>query len=116
MVTQFILGPSNSALLQGCADVLDDPPLVVPSTGKMDLEHLRDLPNYKPQLPSHSWEEWEEFIANTDNLLETQPHLDVNKWKLSAAIVRPSPGPPTISSETLALLTKETTAPPKDLQ
>ena len=47
MVTYFILGPSNSALLQGCADVLDAPPLLVPSTGRMNLENLlRDLPKY----------------------------------------------------------------------
>ena len=84
----------------------------------MDLEHLTaDLPKYKPWVSAESWEEWEEFLAKTDDLLSTQPHLPVNKWKLSqlasAAISRPSATSVTLASDTVALLAKETTEPPK---
>ena len=91
-------------LVQDCPDIADDPSLVTPSTDKLDLEHLlRDLPKYRPRLSPHSWEEWEEFMANIDDLHLEHPDLDVNKWNLrnllSAAILTLTPP---LSSDTVA--------------
>ncbi len=114
----FALTILSSISLQDCPDVVDIPSLVEPSTGKMNLEHLsRDLPKYKPWLSPHAWEEWEEFLATTDDLVSTQPGLDLNKWRLhrlvSAAIVRPVPPAASITNDTLTLLAKETTTFPQ---
>lgn len=95
----------------------DVPNLVQPSVDKIDLEHLlRDLPKYKPWLSAQAWEHWEEFIRHTDDLSKTQ-HCS-NAWELprliSAAITRPTCSDSvSISSDTLALLAKETDVPAK---
>ena len=85
----------------------------------MDPERLAcDLPKYKPYISPTSWVHWEEFLANLEdvNKLKTQP------WstpELHSASIRASQqrnenvaSSQIISPEALALLDKETAAPP----
>ena len=103
-------------LLKDCPDAIDVPNLVEPSLDKIDLEHLlRDQPKYKPWLSATAWEHWEEFMWHTEDLGKVQ-HCD-SIWEIpkltSAAITRPTHSESvSISSDTLALLAKETNAPP----
>ena len=74
----------------GCPDVSDIAELVLPSSHKIDLEHLlRNLPKYKPLISVPAWEAWEIFVSKTAELdLVTQ---NPGPWALpiilSAAIV-----------------------------
>ena len=41
----------------------------------MDLEHLfQDLPKYKKFLTASEWEAWEQFEADSAQLLQPNPH------------------------------------------
>ena len=104
--------------MQGCPDVIDSPPLVVPTADKLDLEHLfRDLPKYKRWVSASAWEEWEKFIETSACLLKS----DAVKWELdslvSAAVradyARNQAQKESLSTETLQLLVKETAIPAK---
>ena len=110
---------SLNIFLQGCPDVTDTAPLVTLSTAKLDLEHLlRDLPKYQPWLSPTSWEAWEEFIANSDQLSVVNTDI---LWILpvlkTAAVSRvedsSTQSQQHISDETLQLIGKETQIPNK---
>ena len=107
--------------MQGCPDEIDSPPLVVPTTDKLDLEHLfRDLPKYKRWVTASAWEEWEKFIESSPSLLKS----DAVKWEIdslvSAAIradyARNHAQRESLSPETVQLLAKETAIPAKVMQ
>ena len=45
------------------------PSLLHPTSSKLDPEHLlRDLPKYKPWISAQSWEKWDTFIHQIDQL------------------------------------------------
>jgi len=99
--------------------VVDVPPLVAPCADKLDLEHLfRDLPKYKQWLSASAWENWEEFIATSAELVLNPIPI---KWELSslvsaaitAAHARSQSHSESISLETTQLLAKETAVPKK---
>ena len=98
--------------------MIDSPPLVLPTTGKLDLEHLfRDLPKYKRWVTATAWEEWEKFIETSPSLLKS----DAVKWEMdslvSAAVradyARNQAQKESLSPETIQFLVKETAIPAK---
>ena len=105
---------------KGCPDVTDPPPLVIPSSEKIDMEHLlRDLQKYKNWLSAPAWQAWEQFIANSATL--NQLGAAPIQWKfpllVSAALVasqsRIHDQTDPMSVETTALVAKETATPAK---
>lgn len=101
--------------LQGCPDVKIPPVFVEPSTDKLDVERLvRDLPKYKQWITATSWESWEEFIANTEKLMEVKPL----SWNFSQLIVnaeaaeknRKQQSSSVLTQETVSIIDKETAA------
>ena len=106
-------------ILQGLPAVDDAPDLVKPCGDKLDPEHLiRDLPKYKPYISASSWQHWEEFLSNLDNIEEVRPQLS---WPLtqlySASIIastrRKNQEPPAdVTPATMTILDKETAPPP----
>ena len=73
----------------------DTPPLVSPSTDKLDLECLFcDLPKYKPWPTAQSWDSWETFIANDKELKSIKPmpweFLELQHNAASVEVVRRS--------------------------
>lgn len=107
-------------MFQSCPDASDIAPLVVPSSAKIDLEHLlRDLPKYRQWLSVSAWEAWERFMSTTrelDQLSGGTPH-----WMLptlvSAAIIsahtRVQPETEPLGDGVTQLVSKETAIPAK---
>ena len=55
--------------MQGSPDVADAPDSVSPCGDKIDPARLTcDIPKYKPYLSPSSWQNWEEFLANLENI------------------------------------------------
>ena len=105
-------------LIQGCLDAIDVAPLVVPSSQKVDLEHLmRDLHKYRQWLSTPAWEAWERFMSTTTDLdqLSAEPVDWVLPTLVSAAITashaRMQPPPTPLSAEVSQLVAKDTAVP-----
>ena len=90
--------------------------MVEPNSVKLDLERFyQDLPKYYQYLSPESQQHWELFHSENPESLQAKTDL---RWEMpnlvSAAILRsetPTEPMDEISSETLCLLQKETTAP-----
>ena len=93
---------------------------MVPSSGKIDLEHLlRDLHKYRQWLSGPAWEAWESFMSKTAELDHLT--LDPVPWMLptlvSAAIISSSTRmvqePEPLGAEITRLVSKDTNIPAK---
>lgn len=92
---------------------------MTPSGAKIDPVRLNaDIPKYKPYISPMSWNNWEEFLTNLENIDSVQPQVWILPQLLSASIKasairlekeRTVPG---VSLDTMNLLEKEVTAPP----
>lgn len=95
--------------VQSCPDIGIAPPLVTPSTAKLDLERfLRDLPKYKPWVSAESWEWWEEFVDKREDLDMVKPLPWVLPKLYASAETRPKVSSGTIPTSTAEMLEKET--------
>ena len=106
--------------MQGCPDAIDVAPLVVPSSHKIDLEHLlRDLHKYRQWLSAPAWEAWERFMSTTTELdqLSAEPVDWVLPTLVCAAIkasnAQVQPQPESLSAEISHLVAKDTALPTK---
>lgn len=107
------------ACIQGAPDVPDPPDPVVPCDAKIDSARLiADIPKFKPYISPISWNNWEEFLANLENINTVQPQGWILPQLLSASIkasakrLETEQSVPQVSLDTMNLLGKEVNAPP----